>query len=319
MQLSRTAEFLPFIIPGALKERVNVEVCLQGKKWVHIACCALSLLLTRQSHAQPAGHAATAYVGFDRNDYPGDASLAVLRRSFRYTSYWLNTPPGDAENGWAGKRAVLMQHDFGFMVLFNGRLDAQLKGLNAAALGTVDGKAAEAAAVKEGFPQNVLIYLDQEEGGRLLPEQLAYVFAWIDAVRSAGAQAGVYCSGIEVQDGSSQVSTAEDIVQHERVRSSHEPVVPLWVANDQCPPAPGCAAAAGPVRAGFPESLKDRGAAAGSVWQYAQSPRRAQFSAGCPRNNDADGNCYAPGLPHGPGTFVDLNMANSPDPSGGRK
>src|ERR1700756_749531 len=35
-----------------------------------------------------------AYLGFDRNDYPGDANLAVLRRTFSFTGYWLNVPPG---------------------------------------------------------------------------------------------------------------------------------------------------------------------------------------------------------------------------------
>jgi len=47
------------------------------------------------------------------------------------------------------------------------------------------------------------------------------------------------------------------------------------------------------------------------IWQYAQSPRRAQFSAGCPANQAADGNCYAPGVAPGSNTFVDLNTADS--------
>ena len=297
---------------------------MQSMKWLQIALCALCLRLTGTIGAQTAGHSATRYVGFDRNDYPGDASLAVLRKSFRYTSYWLNTPPGDPQNGWAGKRASLIQHDFGFMVLFNGRLDAQLKGQDAAAWGTADGKAAAAAAVKEGFPRNVLIYLDQEEGGRLLPEQLAYVFAWVDAVRVAGARAGIYCSGIEVPDGASKISTAIHILVEEARRRDARPMadrmqqLPLWVANDQCPPSPGCTLSAKAVPDWFPANLQAGTVGASNVWQYAQSPRRAQFSAGCPKNNDADGNCYASGLPHSAHTFVDLDVATSPDPSGGR-
>jgi len=54
------------------------------------------------------------------------------------------------------------------------------------------------------------------------------------------------------------------------------------------------------------------------VWQYAQSPRRSQFSAHCPKNQEKDGMCYAPGLAHSADTFLDLNTANSPDPSEGR-
>ena len=46
------------------------------------------------------------------------------------------------------------------------------------------------------------------------------------------------------------------------------------------------------------------------VWQYAQSPRRAQFSASCPKNAACtDGNCYASGLPQSPASFIDLDVA----------
>jgi hypothetical protein len=75
------------------------------------------------------------YLGFDRNNYPGDAALPALHKSFRYTSYWLNIPPGEKQNGWVGKRALLKSHGFGFLVLFNGRLDGQLKGSDAAVAG----------------------------------------------------------------------------------------------------------------------------------------------------------------------------------------
>lgn len=91
------------------------------------------------------------YFGFDRNEYPGDNLLPALRRSFSYTGYWLNNPPGAKSNGWVGKRATLKAHGFGFMILYNGRLDAQLTGKDAAALGRSDAAAAVSAAKKEGF------------------------------------------------------------------------------------------------------------------------------------------------------------------------
>jgi hypothetical protein len=262
-----------------------------------------------------AGHAYSghAYPGFDRNDYPGDALLPALRKDFRYTSFWLNSPPGETANGWAGKRALLKQNGFGFLVLFNGRLDAQLKGRDPAALGTADGKAAAAAALREGFARNVLIFLDQEEGGRLLSEQADYIFAWIDAVRAAGARAGVYCSGIETRDESGAISTALDIATREKARSkmSGEHRLALWIANDACPPAPGCTLAAPQMAAAFPAQLREFAA----VWQYAQSPRRMEFSAQCPANAAPDGKCYAPGLQQNANTFVDFDVADSPDPS----
>ena len=78
-----------------------------------------------------------AYLGFDRNRYPGDASLGLLRKTFSFSGYWLNVPPGETVNTWQGKRAVLASNGFGFLVLFNGRLDRALKSVaNARALGS---------------------------------------------------------------------------------------------------------------------------------------------------------------------------------------
>ncbi len=195
-----------------------------------------------------------------------------------------------------------------------------MKGRDAAALGAAEGNAAVEAAAREGFQKNVLIFHEHEEGGRLLPEQAAYLFAWIDAVRKAGARAGVYCSGIDVQEGSGTISTARDIVEREGVRAqfssegkSAEHRVALWIANDACPPSPGCALPALSLAQGVPESIRR----STMVWQYAQSPRRAQFSARCPQNQAANGNCYAPGSQSGAKIFVDLDTANSPDPSEG--
>src|ERR1700758_3221129 len=67
------------------------------------------------------------YLGFDRNDYPGDERLKVLRRTFSFSEYWLNNPPGASSNSGMGKRKVLQAAGFGFLVVFNGRTDAQIK------------------------------------------------------------------------------------------------------------------------------------------------------------------------------------------------
>lgn len=258
-----------------------------------------------------------SYIGFDRNEYPGDTNLAALRRSFRFTGYWLNNPPGALHNTWTSKRALLRKSGFGFLVLFNGRLYAELQVEDAVALGNEDGKAAVEAALREGFPRNTRIFLDQEQGGRLLPEQSAYLFAWVDAVRKAGARAGIYCSGIEVPDGATTISTARDILEKEQARATKskagktESQLKLWIANDQCPPAPGCTLRHPPMSTAFPAELLP----STLVWQYAQSPRRAQFTAHCAANYAADNRCYAPGMAMGPDSFVDLNVSSSPDPS----
>ena len=270
-----------------------------------------------------AAWAAQPYLGFDRNNYPGDATLPALRRTFRYTGYWLNSPPGETKNSWTGERALLKENGFGFLVLFNGRLESQLakaqaNGMGPTALGTADGRTAVTTALREGFAPNVRIFLDQEEGGRLLSDQAAYLFAWVHAVQAAGARAGVYCSGIPVKSGSTSISTAQDIAERLSTaqstpahgQSAEHRRLALWIADDRCPPSPGCSTA--------PPQISELGTfrpAFISVWQYALSPRRSQFSATCPQNQAPDGNCYAPVLPHNSNTFVDLDAADSPDPS----
>ena len=264
-----------------------------------------------QAHA---GHAAIGgYVGFDRNLYPGDERLAELRRSFAFAGFWLTPPPGETKNSWAGKRAALRDAGFGFLVLANGRLDREIKRsrLKPDALGRQDAAAAVAAAQREGFPENTLIFLDQEEGGRLLPEQAAYFFAWTEAVAGSKYRAGAYLSGQPSPDGTGPdekpltITTAQDVREH--IAADHLHPVVFWVQQDACPPAPGCTLAA--------PALADSGTADAMVWQYAQTPRRPELTRACAATYAPDGSCLAGATKD---LFVDLNVADSPDPSGGR-
>jgi hypothetical protein len=50
-----------------------------------------------------AGSLSRNYLGFDRNRYPGDAVLGLLRETFYFCGYWLNVPPGEVSNTWEGK------------------------------------------------------------------------------------------------------------------------------------------------------------------------------------------------------------------------
>ena len=255
-----------------------------------------------------ATHRATPYLGFDRNEYPGDANLAALHRTFAYTGYWLNNPPGAVHNSWAGKRKVVYSAGFGFLVLFNGRMFKQIQSFgDAKKLGTDDGDSAAQAAMREGFPPRTVIFLDQEEGGQLLPEQRNYLHAWVDAVTRAGFHAGVYCSGIAFRESSgTTVITAVDIHENAAGRK-----LLYWVANDACPPSPGC------VYGKHVPQPADSGVPFADVWQFVQSPRRRDFAAHC-SNYNADANCYAPGIDPAQHLHIDLNTATSPDPSGGR-
>ena len=277
-----------------------------------LCLAAVFLLPTRGEFAvaQNSPNPPAAYLGFDRNDYPGDAALPALKHSFSFAGYWLNVPPGAASNTWAGKRAILRDDGFGFLVLFNGRASKQLKRpANPAALGASDARAAIESAQHEGFSPGTVIFLDQEEGGRLLPEQRDYLFAWVDAIIAAGFRAGVYCSGIPANEGRGQsIVTAQDIRDH---AASARPIV-FFVYNDVCPPSPGCAIS----KTAPPPSAS--GMAFADVWQFAQSPRRGDFARRCPANYNPDGNCYPPlGTEAGTGA-IDLDSATSADPSSGR-
>ena len=169
-----------------------------------LAFAAFTASRTAQPTISPAS-APRSYVGFDANDYPGDALLPALREQFAFAGYWLNNPPGTTHNPWAGKRDVLVRNGFGFLIVFNGRVDAQIlsakkQGKSPAALGRQDAGVAVAAANREGFPTGAIIFLDQEEGGRLLPEQAAYLLAWTEAVAATDYRPGVYASGKPVPD-----------------------------------------------------------------------------------------------------------------------
>ena len=276
-----------------------------------MAIVAFGLVLTASDRGlcQSGPQESKRYLGFDRNQYPGESNLRILRKSFTFSGYWLNTPPGAESNSWVGKRDEVLRAGFGFLVVFNGRTYAQIKAAgDAIALGAADGKLAAAAALREGFPLRTIIFLDQEEGGRLLPDQRNYLHAWADAVRATGYGTGVYCSGIPSRESSGvSVMTAENIRQNAGSRE-----FTYWVSNDACPPSPGCA-----VGKDLPK-LQSSGVSFAAVWQYAQSPRQVEYAVHCPANYSRDGNCYAPGAAEKQKLYVDLDVATSPDPSHGR-
>jgi len=83
-----------------------------------------------------------------------------------FTGYWLTNPPGEKGNTWVGKRTLLLNQGWGFLVLANGRLDAEIlksarAGGSAADLGRKDASLAVASAQHEGFPAHTLLFLDQ--------------------------------------------------------------------------------------------------------------------------------------------------------------
>jgi Rv2525c-like, glycoside hydrolase-like domain len=269
---------------------------------VALSACGLLLCLGAAT-SQPAGK--KSYLGFDANDYPGDAALPILRKTFSFTGYWLSPPPGTKSTSWLGKRNTLQAQGFGFLVLWNGRESRNLKSAaDAREKGRRDAEAAAKAARQEGFPAGTVIFLDVEEGGRLSPAYHVYVSQWIDTLAHEKFRAGVYCSAMPVSEGGGvTITTSQDLQDQLAGRS-----LVFFLYNDACPPAPGCTFPQTPPTPG------EGGFAAASVWQYAQSPRRKEYTSQCAATYAADGNCYAPGdTAHK--WFVDAEVADSPDPS----
>jgi glycoside hydrolase-like protein len=247
---------------------------------------------------------AKSFVGFDRNEYPGDAALSLLRKSFAFTSYWLSAPPGEKTNSWTGKRAVLQTHGFGFLLLYLGRTSNQLPDKQICVdAGLADAQAAGRAARREGFPEGSVIFLDVEEGGRFSDGYHGYLQSWAQSLKNEKFQPGIYCSGIAVDEGGgSTIISADDIQRHIGVSG-----LVYWVFNDACPPSPGCSLPNEPPR---PSA---GGVAYASIWQYVRSPKENKIARHC-RGYANDGNCYAPGdASHQ--WFLDMNVATTKNPS----
>src|SRR5713226_8649758 len=185
--------------------RVLCGLCVLCVKFLSFALRVAALLLVTLFIANctptPQRAAPRFYLGFDRNIYPGDAALPILRKTFVFTSYWLGPPPGEKLNTWKGKRELLLSHGFGFLVLYRGRDSSELKNeTDATVKGTQDSRDAAASAKEEGFPAGTIIFLDIEEGGRLPATYHVYLRVWSEELTRAGFLPGVYCSGIPVKE-----------------------------------------------------------------------------------------------------------------------
>lgn len=249
-----------------------------------------------------------AFLGFDRNVYPGDDALPALRATFSFVGFWLNPAPGEKTNTWSGKRQRLLSQGFGFLVLYRGRETREVKEQNSGIrLGDRDASDAAGRAKLEGFAPGTTIFLDVEEGGRLPGPYHVYLLGWLRTLKRLHYRAGIYCSGMPVNEVQDIYTTTADDISGEHALTE----LVFWVYNDACPPSPGCALA------DTPPAPSVSGISYAAVWQFAQSPRRQEFTAHCPPGYHTDGNCYAPGdTAHA--WHLDLNSAASPDPSNGR-
>jgi hypothetical protein len=245
------------------------------------------------------------YLGFDRNEYPGDAALSVLRKAFSFSGYWLTPPPRETQNTWAGKKRALNAQGFGFLLLAKGRESSTVRS-SAEEDGIADAREAARNASKEGFAAGSIVFLDIEEGGRLPPQFHSYLRAWADELAQRGFRPGVYCSGIPVDDGNGhKIVTADDIRSNKGSRD-----LAFWVFNDMCPPSLGCRTSAGlpgPAKSGVRYAV---------VWQFVRSPRPKETASACAGYAN-DENCYA-AVDTAHRWHLDLDVASSNSPSAPR-
>jgi hypothetical protein len=243
-------------------------------------------------------------LGFDRNDYPGDAAMKELRKEFSFVGYWLTAPPGAKTNSWTGKRKDMEALGYGFLLLARGRAGNAIRtAAEAGKIGVADAREAVRSAKAEGFASGGIIFIDIEDGGRLTAEYHAYLRAWADEIVRLGFRPGVYCSGMAVDEGGGERTvTADDIRSNEAPRE-----FAYWVFNDGCPPSPGCTSVSNlplPTASGVKNA---------AVWQFVRSPRVKETAAKC-SGYAADANCYA-AVDAAKKWHLDMNVAASLNPS----
>src|SRR5580698_5086856 len=108
-------------------------------------------------HMTPHSPSNATYLGFDRNVYPGDDALPILRKTFTFAGYWLGPPPGEKINTWRGKRALLQSQGFGFAALYRARQPNEVKkDATARQKGILDARISAASAKAEAFAPHAI-------------------------------------------------------------------------------------------------------------------------------------------------------------------
>jgi len=142
---------------------------------------------------------------------PGDANLTVLRNTFFL--HWLLAKQSSRREeqfvGWQAGKELAVSKD-----LISGAVQRSLLQRAEAQTRRQTVKlmtAAANAARREGFPQRTIIFLDIEEGGRMLPEQKDYIYTWGGCGDCRRIQAGRILLWNSCKEGKTSVVTAEDI------------------------------------------------------------------------------------------------------------
>ena len=147
-----------------------------------------------------------AFAGFDTGNYPGDDKITAWAQdgTYKWVGFYLLAPcHGPAFTPWTGKYQFLKNLGLGLAVLYVGR---QQDGCGSGSLsrtqGLNDGADAVAKCTQEGFPQNVVVFLDVEhfDGGISQP-MTDYYRGWISAILDSGSvKPGTYCADTNAND-----------------------------------------------------------------------------------------------------------------------
>jgi hypothetical protein len=197
---------------------------------------------------------ATMHLGFDRLEYPGDAVMTALRTQGKvsFTAFYLAPAPSQSNTSWMAHVTGLIAAGWGLAPVYVGQQAAGGPGAHTltAAQGTTDAANACALAVKAGLPAGRVVYLDIEVGGTLSTAHLAYVTAWVTAMRAAAYAPGIYASTSR---------TAAQVV-------AAVGALPTWVFHPRDNKAvvvdPATEVAPDPATSGF---------AGATIWQYRMS------------------------------------------------
>lgn len=235
----------------------------------------------------------TTFYGFDRSTYPGDSVMQDwwTNTVLYWTGLYLAPAPHHANMSWMTKRSTLKAMGWGFGLLYVGR-QAGDGGLLTDAQGRSDAQNASALAQQAGFSPATNIFLDIETGGLLSSAFHAYIKGWTQEMfNHTPFVASIYCSYSQTPG---------------QIKTAVAPIIPpFWCWRLGCPPSPGCTLI---MPAPAPSGC---GVSYASAWQFAQSG----LPGSCP-GFSSTGNCN---LKSGASSYpVDLDTANSRDPSNGR-
>ena len=246
----------------------------------------------------------------DRNDYPGDANMQGLRKTFVFHRLLAEQSTGSRTAILGSGRAATCNRwvtDFCCC-----SMDVSTKSLRLRVMPrgweARRGRCGKCGNHQRDFRQEAIIFLGPG-AGRAHARGAARLYSCLGGWCGEGwLWGGIYCSGIAFRESSKvSVVTANDIRDNAAAGTSISLSATIVAGRRR----DACFRVRRPLRA-------KSGVAFADVWQYAQSPRRPEITSACRKTYAPDDNCYPPGNAPSTGLHIDVDAADSADPSRGR-